>query len=92
MQAIASANSGLACLAADTGDLHRAAALHGAAQACLDPTGLPWENLEAGYRQHSLDQIRAHLGQGQFERAYATGMALSLNQALDLAAGTDHPA
>ena len=89
---IAYASLGLACLAADTGDWHRAAALHGAAQVVLDPTGLPWENLEAGYRQHSLDQIRAHLGHEQFERAYATGMALSLNQALDLAAGTDHPA
>jgi predicted ATPase/class 3 adenylate cyclase len=88
---IAYASLGLACLAADTGDWHRAAVLHGAAQACLDPTGLPWENLEARYRQASLDEIRAHLGLEQFERACATGMALSPSQALDLAAGTDHP-
>jgi len=86
------ATLGLACLAADTGDWHRAAALHGAAQVALDPTGLPWEELEASYRQHSLDQIRGHLGQEQFERAYATGMALSPDRALDLAADTDHPA
>ena len=89
---IAYATLGLACLAADTGDWHRAAMLHGVAQAFLDPTGLPWEPLEARYRQASLDQIRGHLGHEQFERAYATGMALSPNQALDLAAGTDHPA
>ena len=89
---IAYASLGLACLAADTGDWHRAAALHGAAQVVLDPTGLPWENLEAGYRQHSLDQIHAHLGHEQSERAYASGMALSPGEALDLAAGTDHPA
>jgi predicted ATPase/class 3 adenylate cyclase len=36
------ANLGLACLAADQGDWHRAAVLHGAAQAFLDQTGEPW--------------------------------------------------
>jgi len=35
----------------------------------------------------SLDQIRTHLGHAQSERAYATGMALSPGEALDLAAG-----
>jgi predicted ATPase/DNA-binding SARP family transcriptional activator len=89
---IAGASLGLACLAADTGDWHRAAELHGAAQACLDRTGQPWQALEACYRQASLDQIRAHLGHEQFERAYATGMALSPAQALDLAARNNHTA
>ena len=67
----------LACLAAATGDWHRAAALHGVAQAFLDRTGQPWQELEARYRQASLDQIRAHLSHEQFERAYVTGTALS---------------
>jgi predicted ATPase/class 3 adenylate cyclase len=84
---IANASLGLACLAADAGDWHRAAALHGVAQALLDPTGQPWEELEARYRRDSLDQVRARLGQEQFERAHATGMALSPDQALDLASG-----
>ena len=82
---IAYASLGLACLAADAGDWHRAAVLHGTAQAFLDRTGQPWEELEARYRQDSLDQVRAHLGQEQFEQAYAEGMALSFDQALDLA-------
>ena len=57
---IAYAALGLACLAADAADWHRAALLHGAAQAVLDQTGQPWEELEARYRQDSLHQVRAH--------------------------------
>jgi predicted ATPase/class 3 adenylate cyclase len=89
---IAYAILGLACLAADTSDWHRGAELHGAAQAFLDRTGLPWEPLEARYRQASLDQMHAHLGPEQSERAYATGIALSPDQALHLATGNNHPA
>ena len=88
---IAIASLGLACLTADAGDWHQAAVLHGAAQALLDPTGLPWEELETRYRQDSLDQVRAHLGQEQFEQALAQGMALSFDQALDLTSRTAHP-
>jgi len=84
---IAYASLGLACLAADARDWHRAAMLHGVAQAFLDPTGQPWEELEEPYRQSSLDQVRAHLGQQKFDRAYATGMAFSTGEALDLASG-----
>jgi predicted ATPase/class 3 adenylate cyclase len=83
---LAHASLGLACLAADTGDWHRAAVLHGAAQAFLDPTGQPWEELEARYRRDSLDQVRGHLGE-QFEQAYARGLALSYDEAFDLASG-----
>ena len=74
---------GLACLAGDAGDWHRAAVLHGAAQAFRDRTGSPWG--EARDRQDSLDQARAHMGDEQLEQAYAQGMALSLDKALDLA-------
>jgi predicted ATPase/class 3 adenylate cyclase len=88
---IAHATLGLACLAADAGDWHRAAALHGAAQAFRDPTGLPWEELEARYRQDSLDQVRAHLGPEQSGRVHAEGMALSSADALDLASGKAGP-
>jgi predicted ATPase/class 3 adenylate cyclase len=84
---IANASLGLACLAADAGDWRRAAVLHGVAQAFLDPTGQPWEELEARYRRDSLDQVRAHLGQEHFKQAHATGMTLSSDQALDLASG-----
>jgi len=89
---IAYASLGLACLAADTGDWDRAALLHGVAQAFLDPTGLPWQELEARYRRDSLGHVCARLGQEQFERAHAQGMALSVDQALDLASGMAQPA
>jgi predicted ATPase/class 3 adenylate cyclase len=88
---IAYASFGLACLAGDAGDWHRAAVLHGVAQAFLDRTGLPWEDLEARYRRDSLGQVRAHLGQEQFERAHDKGMALSFDDALDLASGKALP-
>jgi tetratricopeptide (TPR) repeat protein len=89
---IANASLALACLAADAGDWRQAAVLHGAAQAFLDPTGQPWEELEARYRNDSLGQLRAHLSQEQFELAYAKGMDLSSDQALTLASGKALPA
>jgi hypothetical protein len=76
---------GLACLAADISDWYRAAMLHGTAQALLDLTGLPWERLEARYRQESLSQIAAAVGDEQLRRACAQGIALSFDQAIDLA-------
>ena len=76
---------GLAFLAGDAGDWDRAAALHGVAQALLDRTGNPWQEPDARDRRDSLNQARAHLGDEQLERAYAQGMALSLEKALDLA-------
>ena len=94
---LAYACSGLACLAADLDEWHRAAVLHGAAQALLDRTGQGWEQGEARLRQDCLDQARAHLGQDQFDRVYAKGTTLSLEQALDtalsehrLCTGCDH--
>jgi hypothetical protein len=89
---IAYASLGPACLAADAGDWRRAAILHGVAQAFLDPTGQPWEELEARYRQDSLAQVRARLGHEQLELAYSSGMALSFGEALDLASGKALPA
>jgi predicted ATPase/class 3 adenylate cyclase len=85
------ASLGLACLAADAGNWHRAAELHGVAQAFLDRAGLPWQELEARYRRDSLGQVRAHLGQEQFDRAHDKGMALSVDDALDLASGKALP-
>ncbi len=82
---LARASLGLACLAADLGDWHRAGELHGAAQALLDQTGEQWEEGEARYRRDSLDQVRALLAQEDFDRVYAHGTALSLEQALDVA-------
>ncbi len=89
--ATAYASLGLACLAADAGDWRRAAVLHGIAQAFLDPTKQPWEELEAGYREDSLANVRANLGQEQFDRAYAEGTAISFDAAIDVAFGKAKP-
>lgn len=85
---IACACLGRACLAADVGDWHRAGTLHGVAQAFLDRTGEPWQDLEARYLRESLVQLRAGLGDEHADRARAEGMTLGLDQALDLAIGT----
>jgi predicted ATPase/class 3 adenylate cyclase len=82
---LAYASSGLACLAADLGDWHRAATLHGIAQAFLDRLGGPWQELEARIRQDSLAQIRAQLGERAADRAFAQGSALSTDEALRFA-------
>ncbi len=82
----------LARLASDAGDWHRAAVLHGAAQVFRDRTGSPWTESIARERRDSLDQARAQIGDEQLERTYAHGMALSLDQALDLALGKARPA
>jgi predicted ATPase/class 3 adenylate cyclase/tetratricopeptide (TPR) repeat protein len=74
---------GLALLAGDLGDWDRSGALHGAAQALLDRTGVAWDEDDARDRRDSLDQARAHLGDEQLERAYAQGMTLSVEKALD---------
>jgi hypothetical protein len=91
-RSVAGACLRLACLAGDAGDWDRAAALHGIAQAFEDRTSIPWIDLDARYRQDSLDQAHAHLGDQQLERAYARGMALSPDKALDLALRRSDPA
>ena len=82
---------GLARLAADTGDWHRAATLHGAAQALVDQTGFVWDPDAAELRQESLDLIAAALGDEQLKRAYTQGTTLTFDQAIDLALGRSSP-
>jgi hypothetical protein len=42
-------------------------------------------------RKSPANQVRGHLAREQFERAYASGMALSPDEALDLATGKGPP-
>ena len=65
--------------------MRRAATLHGVAQAFLDRTGEAWQDLEARYRHRSLADVRAQLGDEQFDRAYAQGRTLNLDEALQRA-------
>ncbi|MFZ0173827.1 MAG: BTAD domain-containing putative transcriptional regulator [Acidimicrobiales bacterium] len=84
---IASSNLWLACLAVDSGDWHWASLLHGVAQAFMDQTGEVWEP-EANHREAaSISAVRTHLGDAEFERAYAEGMRLSAEEGFELALG-----
>jgi hypothetical protein len=85
--ALACAVFGLACLASDLADWHWAALLDGAAQTLLDQTGKAWEAIEARYRRQSLAQARAGLTGDQFQQDYANGVALSFDQAINIALG-----
>jgi predicted ATPase/class 3 adenylate cyclase len=76
---------GLACVAGDLGDWHRAAGLHGAAQAFFDEPGGPWQDPEDRYREDSIAAVRCRLGDAQFDDAYAHGMTLSFDDAIALA-------
>jgi hypothetical protein len=82
------ATLGLACYASDTGDWRRAAVLHGFADAFLGSSGEPWQDPEDVFRQQSLDEVRAHLGDADFELAYGRGTKLDLRSAIDLALNT----
>jgi len=84
---IAYAGLGLACVAADLGDWRRAATLHGVAQAFLDRSGAPWQDLEGRYRQESLAGIRAQLGEEDSDRIYLKGSTLSTDDAFRFAFG-----
>jgi predicted ATPase/class 3 adenylate cyclase len=86
-RALSGAMHGLACLATNRRDWHRAAALHGAAQALLDQIGSRMADFDARRRRESLDQIMAALGDEQLKHAYNKGTALSLDHAIDLALG-----
>jgi predicted ATPase/class 3 adenylate cyclase/DNA-binding XRE family transcriptional regulator len=83
--ALSGAMLGLACLAADLGDWHRAAVLHGANDSLLNQIGARLAPADECSRQENLDQASAVLGDDQVQQAYAQGMALSLDQAVDLA-------
>ena len=83
--ALAGAILGLACLAADLEDWHGAAVLYGAEHNLMDQIGARWNPFDARRRQESLDRAGAALGDEQFQRAYARGMALSFDQAISLA-------
>jgi predicted ATPase len=82
---IASANLWLAFLAVDSGDWHRATLLHGVAQAFMDQEGGVWQESEAHHREISINEVRTRLGDAEFERVYAEGKRLSVEEGFNLA-------
>ncbi len=84
---IARANLWLAYLAVDSGDWHPATLLHGVAQAFMDQAGGVWQESEAHHREISINEVRARLGDAEFERAYAEGKKLSVEEGFNIALG-----
>jgi predicted ATPase/class 3 adenylate cyclase len=84
---IASANLWLACLSVDSGDWHRATLLHGVAQVFMDQAGKVWQESDAHHREISINELRARLGETEFERAYAEGKRLSVEEGFNIALG-----
>jgi predicted ATPase len=85
------ASLGLACLAVDRGDWHQGATLHGISRAFFDRTGEKCQEPEDTYRRRSMAEVRAQIGEEEFERLYAEGGGVSLDQAMDLALGRVRP-
>ena len=85
--ALAHTHIGFACLAADLAEWHRAAELHGVAQALIDQIGRPWLDHFEKLRDDSMDKVRENLGEDAFHSFYEKGMRLSLEEATALALG-----
>ncbi len=79
---------GLACLAGDRADWELAAKLHGASQAITDQINQPWLR-EDWVRESSIETIRSNIGEEEFERAFARGRELSLDEAIELVLGVE---
>jgi tetratricopeptide (TPR) repeat protein len=82
---LAYSTSGLACLASDIADWQRSAELHGAAQSYLDQIGHPWLPYGHQFREASLEEVRARLGDEEFRALYARGRQLSFDRAIESA-------
>jgi hypothetical protein len=85
----------LASLALLAGQPAQTVTLSAAAGATQSSAGLALWPAVAARRDRDLELARAGLGQAEFERAWAEGQALSLDQAIDLALivlGTPAPA
>jgi hypothetical protein len=73
MHMLAYAQLGFALLATRAGDTHRAATLHGAADATFEKLGTHAEALETRLREADIAHLRATLGDSDFELTYNTG-------------------
>jgi len=74
---------GQAYLDGDLGDWHRAVMLHGAAQALLDQTGVPWDPFGGVTARKSSTRPARPRAMSSLQRAYARGMTLSFDLALE---------
>jgi len=72
---------GLAGAAATLGELERAVEVHAAADAHAADLGVVLSAADTSQREHSLGQIREHLGPARFEAAWSAGRLLTLDAA-----------
>jgi predicted ATPase/class 3 adenylate cyclase len=79
---------GCALLASGRGQHHKAATLHGAADAAIQRLDLTFEPLEAGMRGADHQHLRATLGDSAFDLACEQGHRLTLAAALTMASET----
>ena len=86
---LAEALEGLAWVAAARGQWRRAARLGAAAQAERDVLGQPVPSTDREQHDRAVQAARATLGEATFAAAWAEGLAMTLDEAIALALGTD---
>jgi predicted ATPase/class 3 adenylate cyclase len=84
---VAEGLEGLAAVLCDTGDAEGGARLVGAAAAVRALIGLAWQPVEAQEYSPVLDSLRGQLGGDGFNKAYESGRALSIDEAIHCALG-----
>ena len=84
-QGIAECLAGLAATAAASGHPERAASLFAASSAMLEAIGVPLAPADQAARTRDMDATRERLGGPGWERAWASGAALSTQDAISLA-------
>jgi DNA-binding CsgD family transcriptional regulator len=89
---IADSLEGLAALAAARGEHERALRLVGAATAVRERVGAPLHPIRRTRRDRWLDPLRQVVGEPTVEQAWASGQALTLDQAVTLALEETEPA
>ena len=85
---IAYSTLGLACLAGDDRAWHRAAVLHGSAQALMDEVGEVLFEPEARYLKVSRAEVLAHFGEEEYDHAYSEGKRSNSATGAQLSFGT----
>ncbi|WP_426625217.1 ATP-binding protein [Leifsonia sp. McL0607] len=89
-EAVARCEEGLAWVAADGFDYHRAAILLGMTETTGDPTGAlySWNPRVRPPRNELEDRVRQSLGRRAFDSAIATGRAMTMGEGIAYAMGT----
>jgi non-specific serine/threonine protein kinase len=82
---------GIACIAAAEGEAGRAARLFGAAQALREVVGSRHMPKEDALREPYMATARSQLDEASWEEAWAEGLAMSMEQAIEYAVSEQKP-